>query len=50
LTGTEPWLNLFKTFREIKLANVFGDDFGSWFALSQIEPAASAAESILGPG
>jgi hypothetical protein len=48
LTGTEPWLKLFKTFREIKLTNVFGDDFGAWFALSQIEPAASAAESILG--
>ena len=27
----------------------FGDDFGAWFALSQIEPAASAAEAMLGP-
>ena len=40
----EVYLAVFRsldTFRQ-------GDDFGAWFALSQIEPAASAAESMLG--
>jgi hypothetical protein len=29
----------------MKLTNMFGDDFGAWFALSQIEPTASPAAS-----
>ena len=48
LSGTEPWLDRFSKFREIKLTEMFGDDFGAWFALSQIEPAASPEESMLG--
>jgi hypothetical protein len=45
LTGDEPWRPRFETFREMKLTNMFGDDFGAWFALSQIEPIASPAGS-----
>jgi hypothetical protein len=43
LTGDEPWRRRFETFREMKLTNLFGDDFGAWFALSQIEPITSPA-------
>jgi hypothetical protein len=51
LAGDEPWRHRFDTFREMKLTNMFGDDFGAWFALSQIEPAGSPVDARLaGPG